>query len=96
MPDWWEEQQAEAHQSLMEYRAGRISTVDYSDLIVQWGKAGLLEAQPDIEPFLTHPDADLRCLALHALARFGLQEYLSTAVNFLLYDPDYAARIGRE
>ena len=93
MSNWWEKQQTEVRKSLMEYRAGRISPFDYSDLILKWGKAGLLEAQPDIEPFLTHPKTRLRCQALHALARFRLQEHWPTAVKFLLYDPEYAARI---
>jgi hypothetical protein len=92
MSNWWEEQQAKARKSLMEYSAGHISPFDYGDLIVQWGKACLLEAQPDIEIFLIDADATLRRKALHALASFGLQEYWSTAVKFLLYDPDYAVR----
>ena len=93
MSNWFQEQQAEARKSLMEYRAGRISPFLYDSLILEWGKADLLEAQPDIEPFLNSSDADLRCQALHALARFRLQEYWPTAVKFLLYDPDYAARV---
>lgn len=38
MSNWFQEQQAEARKSLMEYRAGRISPFYYSDLILEWGK----------------------------------------------------------
>jgi hypothetical protein len=93
MSNWWEEQQTKARKNLMEYRAGHILPSRYDSLILEWGEAHLLEAQPDIESFLTHSKIRLRCQALHALARFGLQEYWPIAVNFLLYDPDYAARI---
>jgi hypothetical protein len=92
MSNWFHEQQAEARKSLMEYRAGHIPPSRYDSFILKWGKADLLEAQPDIEPFLNSLDADLRRQALHALARFGLQEYWPTAVKFLLDDPDYAVR----
>jgi HEAT repeat protein len=93
MSNWWEEQQAKARKSLMEYRAGRIPYSKYQTSILQWGKAGLLEARPDIEPFLNSPNANLRGQALQTLVRLGLQEFWSTAVRFFLYDPDYGVRI---
>jgi hypothetical protein len=62
-------------------------------LIMGWGKSRLLEAHPDIEPFLHSPDADLRKSALYALAAyFRLQDYWPTALQFLLYDPDIIVR----
>ncbi len=87
-------QRENAKRLLIDYRAGKISELFYGSMIVQWGKAHLLEARPDIEPFLHSSDADIRSSALDVLAgRFRLQEYWSTAVQFLLYDPEYIPRV---
>ncbi|HEU5381117.1 MAG TPA: hypothetical protein VFV38_37310 [Ktedonobacteraceae bacterium] len=82
-----------ALERLAEYRAGQVSESEYSSLIMQWGKARLLEARSDIEAFLQHPNASLRRDALDALGfLFRLQDYWPTATQFLLYDPEYQVR----
>jgi hypothetical protein len=86
-------QHEEALELLHNYRAGKITPSSYHSMITQWGKAHLLEARADIEPFLSHSDVLVRSNALHVLAgSFQLQEYWSTAVQFLLYDPNLIAR----
>ncbi len=93
MNDWQQVQREKALKFLEDYRLGKVSESHYSSMIIQWGKAQLLEARPDIEPFLYSSDAFIRGNALHVLAGpFHLQDYWPTAVQFLLYDPDYIAR----
>ncbi len=83
----------EALKLLKEYQTGKVSEIDYRTMIMQWGKARLLEARPEIEPFLQSPDVSLRRSAMDVLGfLFGLQDYWSIAVQFLLYDPEYQAR----
>ena len=78
---------------LEDYRAGKFDASHYDMLIMGWGKSRLLEARPDIESFLHSPDDDLRKSALYALTTyFGLQDYWPTALQFLLYDPDFLVR----
>src|SRR5579883_2004082 len=80
-------------QQLEDYRAGKLNPSYYRSMIMDWGKTGMLEARPDIEPFLHHPDPFIRSNALHALAiYFRLQDYWPTAVHFMLYDPHFIAR----
>jgi hypothetical protein len=82
-----------ALKELADYRAGKFDASHYDTLIMTWGKSRLLEARPDIEPFLRSPQYSLRKSALYALtAYFGLQDYWPTAVQFLLYDPDTIVR----
>ncbi len=82
-----------ALKELEDYRAGKFAASHYDTLIMNWGKSRLLEARPDIEPFLYSPDADLRKSALYALtAYFRLQDYWPIALEFLLYDPDFIVR----
>ncbi|MGH2506133.1 MAG: hypothetical protein ACRDHZ_01725 [Ktedonobacteraceae bacterium] len=84
---------AKALKLLEEYRANKTSMPIDSSMVMQWGKARLLEARPEIEPLLQSSDISLRISALDALAcRSCLQDYWSTAVQFLLYDTDYLAR----
>ncbi len=91
--DWEQERRENALKSWEDYRAGRVSPSSYSSMIVQWGKAGLLAARADIEPFLYNPDPSVRSNALQALTfYFRLQDYWHTAVQFLLYDAEYIPR----
>jgi hypothetical protein len=93
MMDWEQREHEEALQLLYDYRAGKITPSSYRSMITTWGKAHLLEARADIEPFLSSPNASIRGNALHVLGgSFYLQEYWSTAVQFLLYDPVDRAR----
>src|SRR5690242_2594774 len=93
MTDWEQIRCDAARRQLEEYRAGKLPESEYDSMIVQWGKVYLREARPDIEPFLRSSDASLRASALHALAaRFRLEDYWPTAVQFLLSDPEYIAR----
>ncbi len=94
MTDSEQKQREDALKSLAEYRAGKIAKSDYNSTLVQWGKAHLLEARSDIEPFLKSSDDSLRRSALDVLAcRLRLQDYWMTAVRFLLYDPEMLVRL---
>jgi len=93
MTDSEQTRREEALKLLAQYRAGEVPASYYRTMIMQWGKARLLEARPAIEPFLQSPDASLRSTALDVLGNmFALRDYWSVAVQFLLYDPEYQVR----
>ena len=74
--------------SLEDLHQGRVPERELYSVIVGMGKANMREAEPDIEPFLTSPDANLRYAAFFTLALWWqLPQHRQTAIDFLLHDP---------
>lgn len=88
------EQRAEAQRFLRELRAGTIDDQHVAEALHTFGNAMLLESQADVERYLTHPDPNIRHMALHVLTNhFGLQAHWQTAVDFLMHDPVHTRRV---
>lgn len=60
----------------------------------EFGRAGFLEARPDVERLLTSDDPELRYITLETLTRHRrLTEHYATAQQFLEHDPDTFCRM---
>jgi hypothetical protein len=94
MMDRMIEQRAEAQHVLQALRAGSIDDEHLSSALHLLGEADLREAQADVESYLTHPNPNIRHMALHVLIfHFDLQAHWQTAVDFLLRDPVHTRRV---
>jgi hypothetical protein len=88
------EQRVEAQHLLQQLRAGAIDDQHVANALHSFGDARLLEARADVERYLTHPDPNIRHMALHVLTlHFDLQDHWQTAVDFLLHDPVHTRRV---
>ncbi|MBO0783211.1 MAG: HEAT repeat domain-containing protein [Ktedonobacteraceae bacterium] len=87
-------EQAQLQQKLEDLRQGKIPPGELYATINDFGKAYFLEARPDVERLLTHPDSQYRGLAIQVLAtNWRLPEHWETARNMLLTDPDVDCRM---
>ncbi|MBO0780990.1 MAG: HEAT repeat domain-containing protein [Ktedonobacteraceae bacterium] len=87
-------EQIQLRQKLEDLRQGKIPPGELYATIHDFGRAYFLEARPDVERFLTHPDSQYRGLAIHVLASdWRLPECWETARKMLLTDPDVDCRM---
>ena len=74
---------------LTDLRAGRIPKKDLYSVIHTLGHEDYLEAKADVEQFLTHPNSELRYIALNVLTfHWMCDEHRTTCEQFLLHDRD--------
>lgn len=88
---------AELAQRLERLRHGQLAPVEIPGALLDFGKADLREARPEIEARLTDADPSIRATALQVLtldfARAeDLRSQTQIARDFLLDDPDREAR----
>ena len=80
---------AELRSLLARFRAGRIPEEAVYALIHDFGEAACMEAKPDVEALLTHPDPELRYIALNVLTLHWMcSEHRRTCEEFALEDAD--------
>jgi HEAT repeats len=77
------------HSLLVDLRAGIIPEDELYTVIHRFGNEGLIEAKPDVERFLNHPNPEIRYIALNVLTfHWMCREHRSTCETFALNDPD--------
>ncbi len=79
---------------LQDVRDNKLSGRDLYSAIHEFGRGHFLEARPVVERFLTHENAQLRCIALEVLINhWRLADYWDVACAFLEQDSDKECRM---
>ncbi|SRR5579884_2092042 len=72
---------------------GDLSDREIYYAIQSFGETNFQEVRPEVEPFLTHENPELRCVALKVLTQYWrLSEHWETARSVMLHDPDVECR----
>lgn len=89
-----EKSREELLQLLRELRQGKLSSQAIYEALNDFGRVGFLEARADVEQLLSHPDQEVRYMALEVLTLdWHIHEHWKTALDVLEHDPDDENRI---
>ncbi|GCE11719.1 HEAT repeat domain-containing protein [Tengunoibacter tsumagoiensis] len=82
------------YQLLTSLKNKEVPVIDLPSAINKIGKYGLEEARSDLESYLSHSDPLVRAASLQNLCFYYNREneYVPTAISFLLHDPDADCR----
>jgi hypothetical protein len=88
------ELRVELEQKRQRLRRGHVPPNKIMDILLDFGRAQYLEAQPDIEGYLSNEDPFIRARALEVLTDYlHLRSYWETARRFLEQDPATLCRV---
>ncbi len=81
------------HARLVALQVGRVPKRDVYPLLLQFGEARFLDAEPTVVGFVAHPDSTLRHLAISVLTfHWNMRKYRELLEHLLREDPDPRTR----